>query len=81
MSKFQIPMLNDEVCTATTDKQTHKQKHTHRVETEVTFFFYFKVFMFSIFVSLIHLKAKKVVSKNVNITQQHSFTQFQLGKV
>ena len=33
-------MLNDGVCRATTDKQTHKHtnKHTYRVKTEETFF-------------------------------------------
>ena len=29
MSKFQPPMLNDDVCRAPTDKQTHKDTHTH----------------------------------------------------
>ena len=40
MSKFHHPMLNGEVCRATTDKQTHKQtqKHTYRVKTEETLF-------------------------------------------
>ena len=27
MSKFQPPMLNDDVCRARTDKQTHKHIH------------------------------------------------------
>ena len=35
MSQFQHPMLNDDVCRAPTDKQTHK--HTYRVKTEETF--------------------------------------------
>ena len=52
MLKFQFPMFNDVVCKAATDKQ----KHTYRVKTEETFF------PFIIFVSLIHLKIKKVVS-------------------
>ena len=29
MSKFQPPMLNDDVCRAPTDKQTHKHTYTH----------------------------------------------------
>ena len=29
MSKFQPPMLNNDVCRAPTDKQTHKHTHTH----------------------------------------------------
>ena len=41
MSKFQSPMLNNGVCIATTDKQTHKHtnKHTYRVKTEEMFFY------------------------------------------
>ena len=31
MSKYQPPTLNDEVCTTTTDKRTHK--HTHKKHT------------------------------------------------
>ena len=45
MSKFQPPMLKDDVCRTATDKQTHKhththtyKKHTYRVKTEETFF-------------------------------------------
>ena len=52
MSKFQSPMLNNGVCRATTDKQTHKhtkKTRTYRVKTEETFF-YLEVFLFSIFV-------------------------------
>ena len=29
MSKFQPPMLNDDACRVSTDKQTHKHTHTH----------------------------------------------------
>ena len=63
MSKFQPPMLNDDVCRARTDKQTHKHtythihKHTYRVKTEETFFtakFFIVYFSFSI-----SLKVKK----------------------
>ena len=36
MLKFQPPMLNDEVCRAMTDKQTHK--HTYRVKLRKAFF-------------------------------------------
>ena len=57
MSKFQPPMLNDDVCRARTDKQTHKyiHKHTYRVKTEETFFygqiFYFLFFFLYLFES------------------------------
>ena len=43
MSKFQPPMLNDDVCRAATNKQIHKHTYTHihkytyRVKTEETF--------------------------------------------
>ena len=64
MSKFQPPMLNDEVCRMATDKQTHKyihKKHTYRVKTEETFFTAnFFIFNFSFSISL---KVKKTVSK------------------
>ena len=59
MSKFQPPMLNDDVCRPPTDKQTHKHTHTHihkhtyRVKTEETFFhgqfFYFLFFFLYLF--------------------------------
>ena len=62
MSKFQPPMLNDDVCRAPTDKQTHKHTHTHthkhtyRVKTEETFFygqiFYFLFFLLYLFKSI-----------------------------
>ena len=66
MSKFQPPMLNDDVCRAATDKQTHKHthKHTYRVKTEETFFtakFFIVYFSFSI-----SLKVKKKNSKRDN---------------
>ena len=57
MSKFQPPMLNDDVCRAPTDKQTHiyTHKHTYRVKTEETFFygqiFYFLFFFLYLFES------------------------------
>ena len=61
MSKFQPPMLNNDVCRARTDKQTHKHTHTHthkhtyRVKTEETFFygqiFYFLFFFLYLFES------------------------------
>ena len=61
MSKFQPPMLNNDVCRAPTDKQTHKHTHTHthkhtyRVKTEETFFygqiFYFLFFFLYLFES------------------------------
>ena len=59
MSKFQPPMLNNDVCRAPTDKQTHTHihKHTYRVKTEETFFtakFFIVYFSFSI-----SLKVKK----------------------
>ena len=63
MSKFQPPMLNDDVCRAATDKQTHKHtyKHTYWVKTEDTFFTAkFFIFYFSFSNSL---KVKKTVSK------------------
>ena len=62
MSKFQPPMLNDDVCRVVTDKQTHKyiHKHTYRVKTEETFFTAkFFIFYFSF---PICLKVKKTVS-------------------
>ena len=59
MSEFQPPVLNDVVCRAPTDKQTHKHTHTHthkhtyRVKTEETFFygqfFYFLFFFLYLF--------------------------------
>ena len=58
MSKFQPPMLNDNVCRAPTDKQTHiyTHKHTYRVKTEETFFygqiFYFLFFLLYLFESI-----------------------------
>ena len=62
MSKFQRPMLNDDVCRPRTDKQTHKHTHTHthkhtyRVKTEETFFygqiFYFLFFLLYLFESI-----------------------------
>ena len=59
MLKCQTPMLNDEVCRAMTDKQTHKQtntqKHKYRVKTEETFFSVCVCFFFSF---------KKAGSKN-----------------
>ena len=69
MSKFQPPMLNDDVYRARTDKQTHKHtythihKHTYRVKTEETFFtakFFIVYFSFSI-----SLKVKKTVSNKI----------------
>ena len=68
MSKFQPPMLNDDVCRAATDKQTQKHtythihKHTYRVKTEETCFtakLFIVYFSFSI-----SLKVKKTVSNN-----------------
>ena len=59
MLKFQPPMLNDVLCRAMTDKQTHKQthkKHTYKLKTEETFF-YLQVFYFI-------FSFEKVVSKN-----------------
>ena len=64
MSKFQPPMLNDDICRVPTDKQTHKHthKHTYRVKTEETFFTAkFFIFYFS---SSICLKVKKTVSNS-----------------
>ena len=55
MSKFQPPMLNDDACRVSTDKQTHKHTHkihTYWVKTEETFFLP-PSFLFSIFISLI----------------------------
>ena len=62
MSKFQPPMLNDDACRVSTDKQTHKHTHTHthkhtyRVKTEETFFygqiFYFLFFLLYLFESI-----------------------------
>ena len=60
MSKFQRPMLNDDVCRPPTDKQTHKHTHTHkhtyRVKTEETFIydqiFYFLFFLLYLFESI-----------------------------
>ena len=57
MSKFQPPMLNDDICRVATDKQTHKHthKHTYRVKTEETFFYgqilYFLFFFLYLFES------------------------------
>ena len=45
MLKCVPPMLNIEVCRVTTDK--HKNKHTYRVKTEVTFFTLKFFFFFS----------------------------------
>ena len=63
MLKFQSPMLNNGVCRAMTDKQTHEQKnthtnkHTYRVKTEETFLFSSSFFMF-------YFRLKKAFSKN-----------------
>ena len=62
MSKFQPPMLNDDVCRPPTDKQTHTYTniHTYRVKTEETFFTAdFFIFYFSV---SINLNVKKTVS-------------------
>ena len=64
MSKFQPPMLNDDACRVSTDKQTHKHTHTHTykkhtywVKTEETFF-YRQVF-YILFFFCNSLKVKK----------------------
>ena len=68
MSKFQPPMLNDDVCRAATDKQTHKHthKHTYRVKTEETFF-YGQIFYF-LFFFLYLFESKKTVSNKEMFT-------------
>ena len=63
MLKCQTPMLNDEVCRAMTDKQTHKQKKKTYIQSKNRGNLFFPAkFSFFIFVSLIHLKVRKAVS-------------------
>ena len=69
MSKFQPPMLNDEVCRMATDKQTHKyihKKHTYRVKTEETFFTAKCFIFFFPFCNSLEVKKKTVSNRQTD---------------
>ena len=54
MLKFQTPMLNDDVCRAMTDKQTHKQ--TYILSKNWEFFFTAKFFFYFYFSNILNVK-------------------------